>query len=144
VPALAYSELLAIVEGEPKGVAECGERPLGSVRLRALKGDFVRLTGGEAAAFARTRAFPYNSNVSCSARNPHFRRINSKMVLDISRAGNAFGCHRPAIPGVITEDAVGLTDYVPAFYVMQVRSISLPGSYVPRVELCSKLADLYV
>src|SRR6516225_6909518 len=93
-------------------------------------------------AFTRARAFPHNSNVSRPYGDPHFCGICSRMMLPVFGARHAVGRYCPAVPSVVSEDAVGLADHVPAFDVMEVCSIGFAGFYVPSVEFCSKLAEL--
>ena len=54
IAASADAELIAVVEREAKGVAECGKRTLGGIRLGALECNLVRPTRGEAYAFSCT------------------------------------------------------------------------------------------
>ena len=134
---LADADLFAVVECEAKWVAEGGKRPLRGVGLGSFKRKIMCLPWGRGLAFACTRAFPHDLYFSGPHADPHFGGIGCSMIVDRSRRSTRIGGKRSAVPGVVAEDAVGLSDDVPAFDIMKVSSVGFARLDVLRIELCS-------
>ena len=117
---LRTPDLFAVVKCETKWVAKRGKRPLRRVGLGSFKGEIMCLARGRGLALARTRAFPNNLYVAGPHADPHLGGIGCGIELTTRAAPHAVAGKRPPIPGVIAEDAVGLSDDVPTLNVMKI------------------------
>src|SRR3974377_529705 len=113
----------APIELKTKGLAEGGQRPLGGIGLRGLKGNVMHLARECASAFPAAMTLANDACPIGLYRQPHPGDIDGKedaFVLSGERTARFNGLSRPAIKA---KDAVGLRDGIPALKITELPSI---------------------
>src|SRR4029079_16645794 len=101
----------------------------------AFEGEIMSLPWGRGLALACTRTFPNDLYFAGPYADPYLGGVGCRIKLTARPAPHALRCERPAVPGIMAEDAVGLGDDVPPLNVVKVSSVG-----VARLDvLCLKL-----